>query len=32
MPIGILDANYNRKHAYAGFADGLAGKEYTAGE
>ncbi len=32
MPIGIWDANYNRKHAYAGFADGLAGKEYTAGE
>ncbi|MDR0955063.1 MAG: endo-1,4-beta-xylanase [Rikenellaceae bacterium] len=25
-PIGIYDLNYNRKPAYAGFADGLAGK------
>ena len=26
-PIGLWDLNYNRKHTYAGFADGLAGKE-----
>jgi GH35 family endo-1,4-beta-xylanase len=26
QPIGLWDANYNRKHTYAGFADGLAGK------
>lgn len=26
-PIGLWDRNYNRKHVYAGFADGLAGKE-----
>lgn len=26
LPIGLWDLNYNRKHAYAGFADGLAGK------
>lgn len=25
-PIGLWDLNYNRKHAYAGFADGLSGK------
>ena len=25
-PIGLWDINYNRKHTYAGFADGLAGK------
>ena len=25
-PVGLWDRNYNRKHAYAGFADGLAGK------
>lgn len=25
-PIGLWDLNYNRKHTYAGFADGLAGK------
>jgi GH35 family endo-1,4-beta-xylanase len=25
-PIGLWSLNYNRKHAYAGFADGLAGK------
>ena len=25
-PIGLWDVNYNRKPAYAGFADGLAGK------
>lgn len=25
-PTGLWDANYNRKHTYAGFADGLAGK------
>ncbi len=27
-PVGLWDRQYNRKHAYAGFADGLAGKEY----
>lgn len=26
QPIGLWDLNYNRKPAYAGFADGLAGK------
>lgn len=26
QPIGLWDLNYNRKHTYAGFADGLAGK------
>lgn len=26
MPIGLWDINYHRKHTYAGFADGLAGK------
>lgn len=26
QPVGLWDANYNRKHTYAGFADGLAGK------
>ena len=26
QPIGLWDLNYNRKHSYAGFADGLAGK------
>jgi GH35 family endo-1,4-beta-xylanase len=25
-PIGLWNLNYNRKHAYAGFADGLSGK------
>lgn len=25
-PIGLWDLNYSRKHTYAGFADGLAGK------
>lgn len=25
-PVGLWDSNYNRKHTYAGFADGLAGK------
>lgn len=25
-PVGLWDANYNRKHTYAGFANGLAGK------
>lgn len=25
-PVGLWDAHYNRKHTYAGFADGLAGK------
>ncbi|WP_319505774.1 endo-1,4-beta-xylanase [Bacteroides graminisolvens] len=25
-PVGLWDANYNRKHTYAGFADGLAGR------
>lgn len=25
-PIGIWDLNYNRKHTYAGFVDGLSGK------
>ena len=25
-PIGLWDEGYNRKHTYAGFADGLAGK------
>ncbi|MBQ7419527.1 MAG: endo-1,4-beta-xylanase [Prevotella sp.] len=25
-PVGLWDLNFNRKHAYAGFADGLAGK------
>ena len=25
-PVGLWDLNYNRKHTYAGFADGLAGK------
>lgn len=25
-PLGLWDLNYNRKHAYAGFADGLQGK------
>ena len=24
--VGLWDSNYNRKHTYAGFADGLAGK------
>lgn len=27
QPIGLWDLDYNRKHTYAGFADGLAGKE-----
>lgn len=26
QPIGLWDLNYNRKHTYAGFADGLVGK------
>ena len=26
-PVGLWDGNYNRKHVYAGFADGLAGAE-----
>ena len=26
QPIGLWDLNYNRKHTYAGFSDGLAGK------
>ena len=26
-PVGLWDKNYNRKHVYAGFADGLAGVE-----
>lgn len=26
-PVGLWDLNWNRKHTYAGFADGLAGKE-----
>ncbi len=25
-PVGLWDSNYYRKHTYAGFADGLAGK------
>ena len=25
-PVGLWDANYGRKHTYAGFADGLQGK------
>jgi hypothetical protein len=25
-PVGLWDMNYNRKYAYAGFADGLRGK------
>ena len=25
-PVGLWDLNYNRKHTYAGFADGLSGK------
>lgn len=25
-PVGLWDQNYNRKHVYAGFADGLSGK------
>lgn len=25
-PVGLWDVNHNRKHTYAGFADGLAGK------
>lgn len=25
-PVGLWDSNYNRKHTYAGFADGLSGK------
>lgn len=25
-PVGLWDANYNRKHTFAGWADGLAGK------
>jgi hypothetical protein len=25
-PLGLWDLNYNRKHAYAGFADGLQNK------
>ncbi len=25
-PVGLWDSNYNRKHTYAGFADGLAGR------
>ena len=25
-PVGLWDLNYNRKHAYGGFADGLQGK------
>ncbi|WP_303208854.1 endo-1,4-beta-xylanase [Bacteroides oleiciplenus] len=25
-PVGLWDANYNRKHVYAGFAEGLSGK------
>lgn len=25
-PVGLWDSNYNRKHTYASFADGLAGK------
>lgn len=25
-PVGLWDANYNRKHTYAGFADGLSGR------
>lgn len=29
MPIGLWTQNYSRKHAYAGFADGLAGKEFA---
>lgn len=28
-PVGLWDSNFNRKHAYAGFADGLQGKEYS---
>lgn len=27
-PVGLWDINYNRKHTYAGFAEGLQGKEY----
>lgn len=26
-PVGLWDSNWNRKHTYAGFAEGLAGKE-----
>lgn len=29
-PLGLWDKKYNRKPAYTGFADGLAGKEYIA--
>lgn len=28
-PVGLWDLNYNRKHAYAGFASGLAGKDIS---
>lgn len=28
-PTGLWDLNYNRKHTYAGFAEGLQGKEYS---
>ena len=28
-PVGLWDSNYYRKHTYAGFADGLQGKEYS---
>ena len=28
-PVGLWDSNYNRKHTYGGFADGLQGKEYS---
>lgn len=29
QPIGLWDLNYNRKHTYAGFANGLAGKDLS---
>lgn len=28
-PVGLWDSNFYRKHTYAGFADGLQGKEYS---
>lgn len=31
-PVGLWDLNYNRKHAYAGFATGIAGVEFEPGK
>ena len=31
-PVGLWDLNYNRKHAYAGFATGIAGAEFEPGK